>query len=110
MQAGLGFAAVLADGTIALPTLATLPWLILIGLAGVGAHLSLTTALSLAPASTVVPVDFARLPIIAAVGAWVYAEPVDLSLALGALLIVLGIWVNLRGGASRPQPGPVTKP
>jgi drug/metabolite transporter (DMT)-like permease len=110
MQAGLGFAAVLADGTIALPTLATLPWLALIGLAGVGAHLSLTTALSLAPASMVVPVDFARLPIIAAVGAWVYAEPVELSLALGACLILAGIWVNLRGGASAPQAAPVTKP
>jgi drug/metabolite transporter (DMT)-like permease len=52
MQAVLGFAAVLADGRITPPDLATLPWLVLIGIAGVGAHLSLTTALSLAPASS----------------------------------------------------------
>ena len=32
---------------------------------------------SLAPASTVVPVDFARLPIIAVVGALFYAEPIQ---------------------------------
>jgi drug/metabolite transporter (DMT)-like permease len=109
MQAGFGFAAVLADGTIRLPTAATLPWLGLIGIAGVTAHLCLTTALSLAPASTVVPVDFARLPIIAAIGAVFYAEPVEPGLFLGAGLIFAGIWVNLRGGASGPQMPHVTK-
>jgi drug/metabolite transporter (DMT)-like permease len=110
MQAGFGFAAVLADGTISLPTLATLPWLALIGVAGVTAHLCLTSALSLAPASSVVPIDFARLPVIAAIGAVFYAEPVEMTLFLGAALIFLGIWVNLRGGASLPQAGRVTKP
>jgi drug/metabolite transporter (DMT)-like permease len=109
MQAGFGFAAVLADGTITLPTLATLPWLALIGVAGVTAHLCLTTALSLAPASNVVPVDFARLPLIAAIGAVFYAEPVEFSLFLGAGLIFLGIWINIRGGTSAPQPHNVMK-
>jgi drug/metabolite transporter (DMT)-like permease len=110
MQAGLGFAIVLADGSIAWPNGDTLPWLGLIGVAGVVAHLSLTTALSLAPASVVVPVDFARLPVIAAIGAVFYAEPVELTLFLGAGLICLGIWVNLRSGASLPQARTVTKP
>jgi drug/metabolite transporter (DMT)-like permease len=109
MQAGFGFAAVLADGTITLPGLATLPWLVLIGIAGVGAHLCLTTALSLAPASSVVPVDFARLPLIAVIGAVFYAEPVEITLFLGAGLIFLGIWVNLRSATSAPQGGTVTK-
>ena len=110
MQAGFGFAAVLHDGDIALPTLATLPWLVLIGIAGVTAHLCLTSALSLAPASSVVPVDFARLPIIAAIGALFYAEPVQATLFVGAGLIFLGIWVNLQGGASVQRPPNVTKP
>jgi drug/metabolite transporter (DMT)-like permease len=110
MQAGFGFAAVLADGKISLPTLSTLPWLVLIGFAGVGAHLCLTTALSLAPASNVVPVDFARLPLIAAIGAVFYAEPVEITLFLGACLIFLGIWVNLSSASSRPQAPDVTKP
>ena len=103
MQAGFGFAAVLADAAITLPTLATLPWLVLIGIAGVTAHLCLTSALSLAPASSVVPVDFARLPLIAVIGAVFYAEPVEITLFLGAVLIFLGIWVNLSGAASAPQ-------
>lgn len=96
IQACFGTIAMAADGAVTLPTLATLPWLALIGVAGITAHLCLTTALSLAPASTVVPVDFARLPIIAAIGALVYAEPVEPSLFLGAALIFLGIWLNLR--------------
>lgn len=110
MQAVFGTAAMLADGQVTLPTLATLPWLALIGVAGITAHLCLTTALSLAPASVVVPVDFARLPIIAAIGAVFYAEPVEMTLFLGAALIFLGIWINLRSGASGPQGEPVTKP
>ncbi len=110
MQAGFGTLAMLADGRASLPTLATLPWLGLIGVAGISAHLCLTTALTLAPASMIVPVDFARLPIIAAVGALLYSEPIQTSLFLGAALIFLGIWINLRSGTSAPQGEPVTKP
>jgi drug/metabolite transporter (DMT)-like permease len=110
MQAVFGTVAMTVFGTITLPTLATLPWLVLIGISGITAHFSLTTALSLAPASTVVPVDFARLPIIAVVGAVFYAEPILPSLFAGAALIFLGIWITLRGGASAPQGRSVTEP
>lgn len=104
MQAGFGSVAMLADGEVALPTLATLPWLTLIGIAGVTAHLCLTTALSLAPASTVVPVDFARLPVIAVIGAIFYAEPVEATLFLGAGFIFLGIWINLHSNVTSSPP------
>ena len=109
MQAVFGTVAMTLFGTVTLPTLATLPWLILIGIAGITAHFSLTTALSLAPASTVMPVDFARLPIIAVVGAVFYDEAVETTLFLGAALIFLGIWITLRG-ATTPQVPDVTKP
>ena len=101
MQAGFGFVAVFADGQVTLPTLATLPWLVLIGIAGVTAHLCVTNALSLAPASKVVPVDFARLPVIAVVGALAYDEPVAASLFIGAALIFVGIWITLRPAPSK---------
>ena len=110
MQAVFGTVTMSVFGTVTLPSLATLPWLVLIGISGITAHFSLTTALSLAPASTVVPVDFARLPIIALVGATFYDEPVEFSLFLGAGLIFLGIWITLRRGAPAPQGEPVTKP
>ena len=110
MQAVFGTVAMTVFGTVTLPTLATLPWLVLIGISGITAHFSLTTALSMAPASTVGPVDFARLPIIAVVGAIFYAEPIQPSLFAGAALIFLGIWITLRSGASAQQGPNVTKP
>jgi len=88
---GAGF-----DGAVTLPTAQTLPWLCLIGLCGVLAHLSLTTALSLAPAGFVTPIDFIRLPLIAVIGALFYAEPFDPYVLLGGAVIFAGILVNLR--------------
>lgn len=92
------FGAVMAghDGVVTLPTAATLPWLALIGFCGLLAHTCLTTALSLAPASYVVPVDFIRLPVIAVVGVMLYSEPLDLLVLLGALVIFAGNWINIR--------------
>lgn len=84
------------DGRMNLPDAQTLPWLALIGLAGVTAHTCLTTALSLAPASFVVMVDFLRLPIIALVGATWYGEPLDPLVIAGAAVILAANLVNLR--------------
>ncbi len=96
MQFFMGLAAAGFDGTIHLPTAQTLPWLVLIGGAGVLAHLSLTSALKLAPASFVAPLDFLRLPLIAVVGALVYAEPLDPFVLAGGAVIFAGIWLNIR--------------
>ncbi|MBI1172663.1 EamA family transporter [bacterium] len=95
MQFFFGLIAAGYDGHITLPTSHTLPWLAVIGLCGVGAHLSLTTALSLAPASFVVPIDFLRLPFIAVVGALFYAEPFDPFVLVGGAVIFAGILLNL---------------
>lgn len=96
MQFFFGLIASGHDLQVTWPTGATLPWLALIGLCGVTAHLSLTTALSLAPASYVMPVDFLRLPLIAVIGALLYAEPVDPLVLAGGAVIFAGIWLNLR--------------
>jgi drug/metabolite transporter (DMT)-like permease len=89
------------DGDVALPGAATLPWLVVIGLGGLCAHFCLTKALSMAPASTVMPVDFLRLPLIALVGAAFYAEPLDPMILLGGAVIAGAAWANLRI-AARP--------
>jgi drug/metabolite transporter (DMT)-like permease len=99
MQLVMGAVCAGWDGVVRWPDAGTLPWLVLIGLCGVTAHLCLTTALSLAPASAVVPVDFARLPLIAVVGAVAYAEPIDPWVILGGAVIFLGNWVNVRKSA-----------
>jgi drug/metabolite transporter (DMT)-like permease len=44
------------------------------------------------------PIDFARLPVIAIVGALVYAEPLDPLVFLGAALIFGGNWLNIKSG------------
>ena len=87
------------DGAVSWPTAQTLPWLVLIGCAGLLAHLCLTSALRLAPASFVMPIDFARLPLIALIGALFYNEPIDLLVILGAVLIVAGNLYNIRSEA-----------
>lgn len=111
MQGVFGLVTAGIDGVIHLPTWQTLPWLILIGFCGVLAHLCLTTALSLAPASYVVPIDFARLPVIAAVGMLFYAEPLDPYVLLGAAVIFLGNWANIRAETRKPATvGKVTNP
>ena len=84
------------DGDIALPQLATVPWLIVIGATGLAAHSCMTKALSLAPASLVMPVDFARLPLIAVIGVVFYEESLDLYLVLGAVLILVANYLNLK--------------
>jgi len=98
MQAVLGLITAFADGQVAWPTGATLPWLALIAVCGVLAHLCLTTALSLAPAGFVMPLDFLRLPLIAAIGALIYAEPLDPLVLLGGAVIFAGIGLNIRAG------------
>ncbi|GIT91792.1 DMT transporter permease [Jannaschia pagri] len=84
------------DGDIALPTWATLPWVTAIGLAGLCAHFCLTNALALAPASTVMPVDFARLPLIALIGVLVYNEVLEPMILIGGAVIIAAAWANLK--------------
>lgn len=91
------------DQDIRLPDLSTAPWLLLIGCAGLLAHACLTTALSLAPASVVIPIDFTRLPLIALIGALFYSEPIGIALVLGGSLIVVANLMNLRAEATRAK-------
>lgn len=89
------------DGAIALPSQRVLPWVAVMGVAGIGAHLCLTKALSLAPATIVTPIDFLRLPIIAIVGALFYGEPLDRWVLLGGAVIFAANWLNLRAETRR---------
>jgi drug/metabolite transporter (DMT)-like permease len=95
-QLGFGLVTAGFDGDIALPTLSHGPLLLLIGLAGLMAHYCLTTALSIAPATVVVPIDFIRLPVIAIIGMLVYAEALDVWVFVGAAVIFAGNYINLR--------------
>lgn len=101
MQAVFGLICAGYDGDIALPSMATLPWVVLIGCAGLLAHFCLTKALSIAPASIVMPIDFVRLPAIAIVGMLLYAEPLEVWVFVGAALIFAANYLNITN-AMRP--------
>lgn len=103
MQALFGLVMAGYDGDIAFPSMATLPWVIGIGFAGLIAHFCLTTALSIAPATVVIPMDFARLPIIAVVGIILYAEPIDSFVILGGAVIFGANYVNIRFGQAKTR-------
>jgi len=77
------------------PMLADLPWIIAIGAGSFAAHYSMTRAMKLADATVVVPVDFIRLPLIAGVGAFFYAEPFDPMVIVGAAVIFAGTYYSL---------------
>ncbi|WP_299280661.1 DMT family transporter [uncultured Tateyamaria sp.] len=100
MQLVMGLVMAGYDGDITLPDANTGPWVFLIGCAGLLAHYCLTNALSIAPATVVVPIDFIRLPTIAVIGMLVYGEVVDIWVFVGALIIFggnyLNIWVETR--------------
>lgn len=95
-QAVFGLICAGYDGDIAVPSLALMPWVVVISIAGLVAHYCLTKALAIAPASTVMPMDFARLPTIAVVGMLLYDEPLELLVFVGAVLIFAGNYINIR--------------
>ncbi|MFN3209584.1 MAG: DMT family transporter [Roseovarius sp.] len=95
MQAVFGLICAGFDGDIALPSAVSLPWLIAIGMGGLTAHFCITSALALAPATLVSPIDFMRLPVIAIVGLLVYDEAVSVYVFIGAVLIFGANYLNL---------------
>ena len=81
-----------------------LPAIAGLGSAGLFAHYCLSNAFRAGDASIVVPLDFLRIPLIAVVGWWLYAEPIDVFVFAGAGLIITGIVWNLRSETRQSLP------
>ena len=79
-----------------MPPASTVPWILLIGATSYTAHYCMTSAMRLADATVVAPIDFIRLPLIAVVGALFYAEPFDPMVIVGAAVIFAGTYYSLR--------------
>ena len=90
---GLAFAGPLFVGRISLDLI---PAILALGASGLFAHYCMTNAFRIGDASVVIPLDFMRIPLIAVVGWWLYAEPLDIFVFAGAALIITGILWNLR--------------
>ncbi|MEX0285389.1 MAG: DMT family transporter [Paracoccaceae bacterium] len=95
IQAVLGLVFAGYDMDITLPTLTTLPWLTVIALGGLVAHFCITNALAIAPATVVIPIDFARLPAVAIVGMLLYNEAIDVWVIVGAVVIFGANYLNI---------------
>ena len=89
------------------PTMDVWPWLAIIAFCGTYSHFCLTHALRHADATTVIPIDFLRVPL-TAIAAWlVFSERFDVFTVIGAAVILGANLLNLRRGGS---PAPAQNP
>ena len=95
MQFTMGLVLSLPGG-IPIPSAEGFKWVMVVAIAGLTAHFCLTTALSLAPAATVAPMEFIRLPVITLVGMVLYDEPFVWAVMIGGLFILGGNFINIR--------------
>lgn len=95
IQLVLGIIFAVYDGDVAVPSLSALPLVILIGFAGLLAHYCITSALKLAPAVIVSPMDFLRLPLMAFIGATFYNEGFNVWIIVGALIVFVANFWNI---------------
>jgi drug/metabolite transporter (DMT)-like permease len=81
------------------------PWLVVIAVCGTYSHFCMAHALRHADATTVVPLDFLRVPL-TALAAWlVFSERFDVFTVIGAAVIFAGNLLNLRPAATRGPSG-----
>ena len=101
IQLPLGFVSSIFDWTT--PTLAMLPWIILVGVAALSGHYCMAQALAIADAIIVVPMDFLRLPLIAAVGFLFYGENLDWFVLAGGMVMFTGNFLNIQAEKKRTR-------
>ena len=77
-------------------------WLVVIAFCGTFSHFCMARAMLYADATVVVPMDFLRVPLSAAIGWLLYAERLDIFTVLGAVLILAGNMLNLRSPGAAP--------
>jgi len=85
IQLPMGLIAAAFDWTT--PRLEHLPWIAVVGVAGLSSHFTLAQALKLADATIILPIDFLRLPLIALIGVLFYGELLDDWVIVGAAII-----------------------
>ena len=99
IQLPLGFVTSIFDWTT--PSLEMLPWIIVVGAAALSGHYCMARALAIADAIVVVPLDFLRLPLIAAVGFLFYGESLDWFVLAGGVVMFSGNFLNIRAEKKR---------
>ncbi len=75
-------------------------WVGVVAVTAISAHYCLARAFQLADATVVVPMDFLRLPLIAVIGYAFYGEALTVWVFIGALIVFLATWLNLKSVAN----------
>jgi len=76
-------------------------WFVVIGVTALSAHFCLVKAMGHAEVTTVITLDFLRLPLIAVLGVLLYSEEFEFTLLIGGALMLLGNWINFSQLATR---------
>ena len=71
------------------PSFFALIWLAIIGVTGTFAHLMFTKSVSLVDITSIIPIDFSRLPMTAIIAYFIFLEKPSLNAFLGGLIIFL---------------------
>jgi drug/metabolite transporter (DMT)-like permease len=77
-------------------------WVVVIAFCGTFSHYCMARAMLYADATVVLPMDFLRVPLTATAGWLIYSERLDTFTVLGAVLILTGNLLNLKGPAPVP--------
>lgn len=77
------------------------PWILIVAFAALSAHFCMTKAMLSSAVTTVVTLDFMRLPMAAIVAWFLYQEPFGILSIFGTLLILIAILINFRVPASK---------
>ena len=101
IQLPLGFMTSVFDWTT--PSLAMSPWIMVVGVAALSGHYCMARALAIADAIVVVPMDFLRLPLIAAVGFLFYGESLDWFVLAGGVVMFTGNFLNIQAETKRTR-------
>ncbi|WP_198552818.1 DMT family transporter [Psychromonas sp. Urea-02u-13] len=78
------------------PTLLQWGWILIIALTALTAHFCMTKAMLTSTVTTVVTLDFMRLPLIAVVGFFLYQEAFGLWAIIGACIILGAMFLSLK--------------
>ena len=83
------------------PPTDTIFWILLVGISGMTAHFCINRAVKLAEATAVSILGFLRLPAMIVVGFIAYGETPEIWLVIGSVLIVFGLYLNIRDSRAR---------
>jgi drug/metabolite transporter (DMT)-like permease len=78
------------------PTLFEWAWISVVAMTALSAHFCMTKAMQTSTVTTVVTLDFLRLPLIAAVGYFIYQEPFGILAMIGSVIILIAMLLNFK--------------